>query len=90
MRPVANTRVDQEEEVMKYYLKVYYRTDAMDQVTEYMRQIVDEWKQKNTRLEGCRIYEFETDEPLSSEAIEKLKALREDWMTEIVVEEVPA
>lgn len=74
---------------MKYHLKIYYRTELMDKITGYMQQIMDDWKQTDKRLEGCRIFEFETDEPLSPEVVEKLKALKEGWMTEVVVEEVP-
>lgn len=73
---------------MKYRIKVYYRTEAMVKITGYMREIIDDWKRKGTRLEGCRTFEFETDKPLPPEAIEKLKALKEDWMDEVVVEEV--
>ncbi len=75
---------------MRYRIKVYYRTEIMDKITEYMGEIIDEWKRRGTRLEGCRTFEFETDEPLPPETIEKLKATKEDWMDEVAVEEVPA
>lgn len=74
---------------MKYQIKVYYRTELMDKITGYMRDIMDDWKQKDTRLVGCRTYEFETDRPLTSEEIEKIEACKEDWMDKMVVEEVP-
>lgn len=71
---------------MKYQLKVYYRTSLMDKITKEMQELIPEWKRRNTQLEGCKVFEFETTEPLSVETIEKLKVLKEDWMNEIVVE----
>ena len=73
---------------MKYRLKFYYRTPLMDKVTEYMQQIVDDWKQNDKRLEGCRVFEFETDTPLSAELKRCLLALKEDWMEKVELEEV--
>lgn len=75
--------------VAKYRIKIYYRTELMDKITGYMRDILDDWKRSGKRLEGCQVFEFETDEPLPPETIGKLKALKEDWMEEVVVEEVP-
>lgn len=75
--------------MIKYQIKVYYRTELMDKVTEYMREIMDDWRQKGTKLVSCRIFEFETSRPLTPEEIEKIKARKEDWMDKIVVEEVP-
>jgi len=76
--------------VIKYRIKVYYRTEMMDKITGYMQEIMDDWKRNDKKLEGCRTFEFEKDEPLSPEIIERIKARKEDWMEEIVVEEVPA
>ncbi|GAI91076.1 unnamed protein product, partial [marine sediment metagenome] len=39
---------------MRYRLKVYYRTPLMDKITDYMQQIIDEWKKNDKRLEGCQ------------------------------------
>jgi hypothetical protein len=73
---------------MKYRLKVYYRTPLMDKITGYMQQIIDEWKKNEKRLEGCRVFEFETEAPLSAEVKAKLVALKEDWMEGVELEEV--
>lgn len=73
---------------MKYEMRVYYRTPQMDEVTESVQKLIPEWKARDRRLEGCRTFQFEVAEPLSDEKIEKMKALKEDWMTEIVIEEV--
>ena len=73
---------------MRYHLKVYYRTPLMDKVTGYMQSIIDEWKKNDTRLEGCRVFEFETEAPLSAEVKAKLVALKKDWMEGIELEEV--
>ncbi|MBA7716920.1 hypothetical protein ES703_126005 [subsurface metagenome] len=62
----------------------------MDKITGYMQQILDDWKQTDKHLEGCRVFEFEADEPLPPEIIEKIIATKEDWMDEVSVEEVPA
>ena len=72
---------------MKYHLKIYYRTPLMDKITGYMQQIVPEWKQNDRRLEGCRVFEFETATPLSNEVKRKLVALKQDWMEDVVLEE---
>jgi len=74
--------------MVKYRLKIYYRTPIMDKVTSYMREIFDDWKQTNRQLEGCRVFEFETPAPLSQEVIAKLLALKENWMDDVVLEEV--
>jgi hypothetical protein len=73
---------------MKYRLKVYYRTPLMDKITGYMQDILDDWKRNKKRLEGCRVFEFETEAPLSAEVQAKLVALKEDWMDEVELEEV--
>ncbi|GAI61520.1 unnamed protein product [marine sediment metagenome] len=73
---------------MKYRLKVYYRTPLMDKITDYMQNIIDEWKKNDTRLEGCQVFEFETEAPLSAEVKAKLVALKKDWMEGIELEEV--
>lgn len=68
---------------MKYRLKVYYRTPLMDKVTGYMREIMEDWKRTDKRLQACQSYEFVTEEPLSDEKIAELKALKKPWMDEI-------
>lgn len=73
---------------MKYRLTVYYRTPLMDKITEYMQFIMDDWKRNDKRLEGCRVFEFKVDHPLSAEQIAKLKATKEDWMEGLEIEEV--
>jgi len=73
---------------MKYRLKVYYRTPLMDKITGYMQDILDDWKQNDKYLEGCRVFEFETDAPLSAEVKRCLVALKEDWMEKVELEEV--
>jgi len=74
---------------MKYRLKVYYRTELLNKVTGYMQDIMADWKRNDTKLQVCRTFEFESDKPLPPEALEKVKVCKEDWMDEIVVEEVP-
>ena len=71
---------------MKYRLKVYYRTPLMDKVTGYMREIMEDWKRNDKRLQVCQCYEFVTEEPLSDEKIAQLRALKKPWMDEIEVE----
>ena len=73
---------------MKYRLKVYYRTPLMDKVTGYMQDIFDDWKRNKKCLEGCRVFEFETEAPLSAEVKAKLVALKEDGMEKVELEEV--
>lgn len=73
---------------MKYRLKFYYRTPLMDKITEYMHHIMPAWKQNDKHLEGCRVFEFETDAPLSAEMKRCLVALKEDWMEKVELEEV--
>ena len=60
----------------------------MDKITGYMQFIMDDWKRADKRLEGCRVFEFETDTPLSAEVKAKLVALKKDWMDEVKLEEV--
>ena len=60
----------------------------MDKITEYMQFIMDDWKRNDKRLEGCRVFGFETDTPLSAEVKAKLVALKEDWMDKVELEEV--
>ena len=72
---------------MRYRVKVHYRTELMDKITEYMQRISDDWKENDRRLVGCRVFEFEVDAALSPEEIEKIKACREDWMDDIEIEE---
>jgi len=74
--------------MIKYRLEIYYRTPVMDKVTGYMQEIFDDWKQTNKRLEASRVFEFETEVPLSAEVKAKLLALKKDWMDEVVLEEV--
>ncbi|MBA7552789.1 hypothetical protein ES705_45365 [subsurface metagenome] len=73
---------------MKYRLKVYYRTPLMDKITDYMREIMEDWKRNDKRLQACQSYEFVTEEPLTDEKIAQLKALKKPWMDEVELEEI--
>ncbi len=73
---------------MKYRLKVYYRTPLMEKITKFMHQVMDDWKQTDKHLEGCWVFEFETDAPVSAELKRCLLALKEDWMEKVELEEV--
>ena len=74
--------------MIKHRLKIYYRTPVMDKVTGYMQQIFEDWKCTGRRLEASRVFEFETEVPLSAEVKAKLRALKEDWMDDVQLEEV--
>ncbi len=60
----------------------------MDKITDYAQQIMDDWKRSNKHLEGCQVFEFNTDTPLSEETIAKIKATKPDFADEIEIEEV--
>ena len=73
--------------MIKYRIEVYYHTEASKKVTEWMRQIMDDWRKAGKGLVSCKVFEFKMSRRLAPEEIRKLKDLKEDWMDEIVVSE---
>lgn len=73
---------------MKYHMTVYYKTPNTEMVTTQMQKLIPEWQKARKELIVSRVCEWETDTPLTKEQIEKIKALKEDWMDEITIEEV--
>lgn len=74
--------------MIKYQLKVYYRTEHTEKVSELMGEIFDDWGNHGKQLEACRTFEFETEEPLSQEVKDRLVALKRDWMEKVELKEI--
>ncbi len=73
--------------MIKYRIEVYHHTEASKRVTEWMQEVMDDWKKAGKGIVNCMVFEFKTDRRLTPEEIRKLKDLKEDWMDEIVVSE---
>ncbi len=73
---------------MKYRMTVYYRTPNTELVTEHVQKMIPEWRKTERELIASRVWEWKTDTPLTDKKIKAIKALKEDWMDEIVIEEV--
>jgi len=74
--------------MLKYRMTVYYKTSNTEMITKYMRELIPEWQRAEREVIASRVWEWETDKPLTEEVIKKIKALKEDWMDEIIIEEV--
>lgn len=72
---------------MKYLLNVYYKTPIMEKLTDAMGQILDDWGAGKRELLAKQSYEFETDEPLTKEDIERIENTKQDWMEKVEVVE---
>lgn len=73
---------------MRYNLKIYYRTEHTQKVSEWMGKVLHDWGPNGKQLEVCRTFEVRTDEPLSQEVKDRLVVLKEDWMEEVELEEI--
>jgi len=74
--------------MLKYQLKVYYRTEHTKKVSEWMGKILRDWGSHGKQLEICRTFEFRIDVPLSQEVQARLVALKKDWMEKVELKEI--
>ncbi len=73
---------------MKYRMTVCYKTPNTEMVTTHMQELIPEWQKAGREVIASRVWEWETDIPLTEEKITSIKALKEDWMDEIIIEKL--
>jgi len=73
---------------MKYRLKVYYQTEATEQVTKYMQQIMGDWRESNKELEICRTWDFELPTPLTEDKRQQILQLKAEGIRAVELEEI--
>ena len=72
----------------RYRVTVVYETETTKKISEWMQSIMPHWKSGDRRLMIGRPFEFEVDEPLTPELIQKIKDNLPRWATKVEIEEV--